>query len=65
MVTAIDGVGPLYNVVLAETVVVQTTDKGNLGEASHVVATMRGMEEIPVEVTMFGSITGLGADRGS
>jgi hypothetical protein len=29
------------------------------------VATMMGIEEIPVEVTEFGSITGLGADRRS
>ena len=63
--TTIDGVGPLCDVVAAETMVARTVDKGKLGEASPVVATMMGMEEIPVEVTEFGSITGLGADRHS
>jgi hypothetical protein len=62
---AIDGVGPLCDVVAAKIMVAQTTDKGKLGEASLVVATMIGMEEIPDEVTEFGSITGLGTDRHS
>jgi hypothetical protein len=62
---AIDGVGPLCDVVAAETVVARTTDKGKLGEASPVVATMMGMEEFPDEVIEFGSITMLGTDRRS
>jgi hypothetical protein len=45
--TAIDGVGPLCNVVAAETMVVWAVDKGKLGEASPVVTTVIGMEEIP------------------
>ena len=53
---AIDGVGPLCDVVVAEIVVAQTVD-GKLGDASPVVATMMGMEEFPEEVTEFGSIT--------
>ena len=65
MAAAIDGIGPLCDVVAAETMVARAVDKGKLGEASPVVATMMGMEEIPVEVTVFGSITGLGADRRS
>jgi hypothetical protein len=65
VVVAIDGVGPLCDVVAAETMVALTVDKGKLGEASPVVATVMGMEEFPMEVTEFGSITGLGADRRS
>ena len=65
MVAAIDGVSPLCNVVAAETMVAQTVDKGKLGEASPMVATVMGMEEFPDEVTEFGSITGLGIDRRS
>jgi hypothetical protein len=57
--TAIDGVEPLCNVVVAETMVAQTVDKGKLGEASPVVTTVIGMEEFP-EIC---SITGLGTDR--
>ena len=63
MVATIDGVGPLCDVVAAETMVARTVDKGKLGEASPVVVTMIGMEEFPEEVTEFGSITGLGTDR--
>ena len=63
--TAIDGVGPLCDVVAVETMVAQTADKGKLGETSPVLATMMGMEEFPAEVIEFGSITGLGADRRS
>ena len=59
----IDGVGPLCDVVAAETMVAQNVNKGKLGEASSVVTTVIGMEEFPVEVTEFGSITGLGTDR--
>ena len=54
--TAIDGVSPLCDVVMAETMVAWTTDKGKLGEASHMVATVMGMEEFPEEVTTFVSI---------
>jgi hypothetical protein len=61
----IDGVGPLCDIVAAETMVAWTVDKGKLGEASPVVATVMGMEEFPEEVTEFGYITGLGADRHS
>jgi hypothetical protein len=56
----IDGVGPLCDVVAAETMVARTADKGKLGEVSLVVTIVIGMEEIPVEVTEFGSITRLG-----
>jgi hypothetical protein len=58
---AIDGVGPLCDIVAAETVVARTADKGKLGEASPVVTTVMGMEDVPEEVIC--SITGLGADR--
>jgi hypothetical protein len=51
-----DGVGPLCEVVAAETVVARTDD-GKLGDASPVVAMVVGMEEFPEEVTTFGSIT--------
>jgi hypothetical protein len=54
--TAIDEGSPLCDVVAAETVVARTDDD-KLGEASPMVATMVGMEEIPEEVTEFGSIT--------
>jgi hypothetical protein len=57
----IDGVGPLCDVVAAETMVARTVDKGKLGEASPVVVTVIGMEEFPEEVIC--SITGLGTDR--
>jgi hypothetical protein len=52
----IDGVGPLCDIVAAE-IVVARDDEGKLGDASLVVATVVGMEEIPEEVTEFGSIT--------
>ena len=61
MVTTIDGVGQLCDIVAAETVVAQTANKGKLGEASPVVVTMAGMEEVPEEVIF--SITGLSTDR--
>jgi hypothetical protein len=51
----IDGIGPVYDVVAAQTMVAQTDD-GKLGDASTVVATVVGMEEFPVEVTTFVSI---------
>ena len=59
MAAARDGVGPLCDVVTAETVVARTADKGKLGEVSPVVTTVIGMEEFPD----ICSITGLGADR--
>ena len=65
MAAAIDGVSPLCDVVAVETMVARTVDKGKLGEASPVVATVMGMEEFPYEVTEFGSINGLGTDRRS
>jgi hypothetical protein len=45
----IDEVGPLCDVVAAETMVAWTIDKGKLGEASPMVATVIGMEEFPAE----------------
>ena len=53
---AIDGVSPLCDVVATETMVARTADKGKLGEASPVVATVMGMEEFPEEVTTFVAI---------
>ena len=53
---AIDGVGPLCDVVAVETVVARDDD-GKLGDASPMVAMVVGMEEIPEQVTEFGSIT--------
>jgi hypothetical protein len=55
MATMIDGVGPLCDIVAAETMVARTDDS-KLGDASPVVATVVGMEELPEEVTMFVSI---------
>ena len=52
-----DGFGLLCEVVAVKTMVDQT-DNGGLGDViSLVVTTVVGMEEIPVEVTEFGSIT--------
>ena len=53
--TTIDGFGPLYEVVMAETMVAWTDDC-KLGDDSPVVATVVGMEEFPEEVTAFVSI---------
>jgi hypothetical protein len=58
-----DGVGPLCDVVVVETVEARTADKGKLGEASPVVTTVIGMEEVPVG--MICSITRLGDNRRS
>jgi hypothetical protein len=55
VVATIDGVGPLCDVVAAETVVARTDDS-KLGYASPVVATVVGMEEFPEEVTAFVAI---------
>jgi hypothetical protein len=60
MAAMTDGVGPLCDEVAAGTMVVLTTD-GKLGEASPVVTTVIGMDEVPVEVIC--SITGLGDNR--
>jgi hypothetical protein len=59
---AIDGVGPLCDVVVAGAMVLRTTDD-KLGEASPVVTLVIGMEEVPVE--MICSITGSGDNRRS
>jgi hypothetical protein len=53
--TAIDGIGPLCDVVATETMVAWT-DNGKLGDASPVVAMVVGMEEFREEVTAFVSI---------
>jgi hypothetical protein len=58
----IDGDGPLCDEVAAGAMVVLTAD-GKLGEASPVVTTVIGMEEVPVEVIC--SMTGLGDNRRS
>jgi hypothetical protein len=55
VVAAIDGGGPLCDVVAVETMVAWT-DGGKLGDDSPVVATVMGMEEIPDEVTTFVAI---------
>jgi hypothetical protein len=52
---AIDGFGPLCNVVAAETMVAQTDDS-KLGDDSPMVAIVVGIEEFPEEVTAFVSI---------
>jgi hypothetical protein len=52
---AIDGVGPLCDVVAVETVVAQTNDD-KLGDASPVVTMVMGIEEFPEEVTTFVAI---------
>jgi hypothetical protein len=52
---AIDGIGPLCDVVAAKTMVARTEDN-KLGDASLVVATVVGMEEFPEEVIAFVSI---------
>jgi hypothetical protein len=53
--TAIDGFGPLCDVVVVETMVSQNDDS-KLGDDSPVVATMVGIEEFSEEVTAFVSI---------
>jgi hypothetical protein len=60
---AIDGIGPLCDVVAAETVVARTDDKGKLGEASPVATPVTVTEEVPVEMTC--SMTGLFENRRS
>ena len=58
----IDEVGRLCDEVATGAMVVRTAD-GMLGEASPVVTTVIGMEEVPVE--MICSITGSGDNRRS
>jgi hypothetical protein len=53
--TAKEGFGPLCEVVVVETTVAQTDD-GRLGDDSHVVTTVVGIEEFLEEVTTFVSI---------
>jgi hypothetical protein len=55
VVTAIDGIDPLCDVVAAETMVARTDD-GKLGDDSPMVATVVGMEEFPEEVIVFVAI---------
>jgi hypothetical protein len=55
VVAAINGVGPLCDVVAVKTVVAWTDDD-KLGDASPVVATVVGMEEFPEEVTTLVAI---------
>ncbi len=57
---AIDGIGPLCDVVAAGAMVLRTTDD-KLGEASPVVITVIGFLEAPVGIIC--SITGLGFNR--
>jgi hypothetical protein len=52
---AINGIGPLCDVVADETMVAQTND-AKLGDASPMVETVVGMEEFPKEVTSFVSM---------
>ena len=52
---AIDGDGPLCDVVAAETIVARTNDD-KLGDASPMVAMVVGIKESPEEVTTFVSI---------
>jgi hypothetical protein len=55
VVAAIDGIGPLCDVVAAETMVAWTDD-GRLGDDSPVVEIVVGIEDFPKEVTTFVSI---------
>jgi hypothetical protein len=52
---AIDGDGPLCDVVAIEIIVAPTND-GKLRDASPVVTTVMGIEEFPEEVTTFVAI---------
>jgi hypothetical protein len=53
--TAIDGDGPLCDVVVVETIMDRTNDD-KLGDASPLVETVMGMEEFLEEVTTFVAI---------
>jgi zinc transporter ZupT len=55
VVAAIDGFGPLCDIVVAETMVAETDD-GRLGDDSLMVATVMGIDEFPEGVTTFVSI---------
>jgi hypothetical protein len=54
--TTNDGIGPLYDVEVFETMVAQTDDGGLGVENSPMVTTVVGMEEFPKGVTTFVSI---------
>jgi hypothetical protein len=54
--TTKDGIGPLCEVVLIETMVARINDDGLGGESSPVVTTVMGIEEFPEGVTTFVSI---------
>jgi hypothetical protein len=56
VVTAIDGIRPLLEVEVVDTMVSQTGDGGLGGGKSPVVTTVVGIEEFPEEVTKFVSI---------
>jgi hypothetical protein len=55
VVATIDGIGPLCDVVAAETMVAWIDDD-KLGDASLVVAMVMGIEEFPQEVIAFVAI---------
>jgi hypothetical protein len=54
--TTKDGIGPLCDVEVVETMVAHTSDGGLGGGNSHVVTTVVGIEEFPEGVTTFFSI---------
>jgi hypothetical protein len=54
--TAIDGIGPLFEVEVVDTMVARIGDGGLGGGNSPVVTTVVGIEEFPEEVTAFVSI---------
>ena len=56
MADAKDGIGPLCDVEVVETMVARTDDGGLGGEDSPVVTTVVGIEEFPEGVTTFISI---------
>ena len=56
MAIAKDGIRPLWDVVVVETIVARTSDGGLGGEKSLVVTTVVGIEEFPEGVTTFISI---------
>jgi hypothetical protein len=54
--TAKDGIRPLFDVEMVDTMVAQTSDSGLGGENSPVVTTVVGIEEFLEGVTTFVSI---------
>jgi hypothetical protein len=60
VVTARDGIEPLCDVEVVETMVAQTGDSGLGGGNSPVVTTVVGIEEFPEGVTTFVSIAACG-----